>query len=383
MRATCLFFLLLLMGCAPAAKEASPPTFTLDPLWLKVPEGQILGRLRGIAVDENDHIWVVHKVAALARAREGEILLAAEKDPPLAECCVGAPPVLEFDADGNFVQGWGGPGDGFDWPDGIHGIHVDHVGHVWIAGEDPRDAMILKFTKAGEFVLQIGKSQPDHVFDLRKELGWIYPAETSNEDKTNVGRAADIWVHPPTNELFVADGYGNHRVVVFDAKSGAYKRHWGAYGKTARNDVPDPPAGSRGSGPGASQFQVPHDIKVSNDDLVYVADRGNNRIQVFNLDGGFVTESFVAKDTAAMFPSVMSLAFSTDLEQRYLYVGDAGNGRIRILERKSLRELGKFGRLGMYPGQFLVLHNVRTDSHGNLYTGDIRTGVVHKFVLNP
>lgn len=381
MRKICLCLVLFLLGCDSSPRGASPPSFTLDPLWLKVPDGQVLGRLRGVAVDQNDHVWVVHKVAALARAREGEILLAAEKDPQLAECCIGAPPVMEFDVDGNFVQGWGGPGGAFDWPDGIHGIHVDHTGHVWIAGEDPRDAMILKFTKSGELVLQIGKSQPDHVFALREELGWIYPAETSNEDTHNVGRAADIWVYPPTNELFVADGYGNHRVVVFDAATGAYKRHWGAYGETARNDVPDPPADSRGSGPGASQFQVPHDIKVSNDGLVYVADRGNNRIQVFDIDGKFVTEKFIAKETAAMFPSVMSLALSSDPEQEYLYVGDSGNGRIRILSRESLTELGKFGRLGMYPGQFLVLHNVRTDSRGNLYTGDLRTGVVQKFTL--
>ena len=372
--------LFILVGCQSPKKDSSAPTFTLDPLWLKLPEGQVLGRLRGIAVDDNDHVWLVHKVAAIARAREGQILLAAEKG--LAECCVGAPPVMEFDSNGNFVQGWGGPGDDFDWPRGIHGIHIDHTGHVWIAGEDPRDAMILKFSKSGEFVLQIGKAQPDHVFALKDELGWVFPAETSNEDKTNVGRAADIRVYPPTNELFVADGYGNHRVVVFDADTGAYQRHWGAYGNTARNDVPDPPNDARGTGPGATQFQVPHDIAISDDGLVYVADRGNNRIQVFNLDGSFVTEQFIAKKTAAMFPSVMSLALSSDEDQQFLYVGDSGNGRIRVLERESLTELGKFGRLGMYPGQFVVLHNIRTDSQGNIYAGDLRQGVVHKFDLD-
>lgn len=363
---------------APAVAQA-PPTFEVDPLWLKVPDGRVFGRLRGIALDENDHLWIAHYTGNLAANREG-MLLGAVQDPPLSECCVPLPPIVEFDAYGNFVQGWGGPSEDYDWPHGVHGLHVDHTGHVWIAGEDPRDAMILKFTKSGDLVLQIGQAQPERVLEARATLGWSYPAETTSRDTGNVGRAADLWVYPETNELFVADGYGNHRIVVFDAETGEYLRHWGAYGDEPRDDVPGTPRNSRGTGEGATQFHVPHDVRISNDALVYVADRGNNRIQVFTLAGDFLREHFIAQHTSSQSGTAYSLAFSRDPEQTWLYVGDTGNGRVRILNRRTFEEVGKFGQLGHYPGQFMVLHNIRTDSQGNLYTADLRDGVVQKWV---
>ncbi len=362
------------------AAELPTPSFQLDPLWLKVPEGRVFGRIRGIALDENDHVWIAHYTGNLIRNREG-MLLSAIQDPPQAECCVPLPPIAEFDTDGNFVRGWGGPSDGYNWPNSIHGIHVDHTGHVWISGEDPRDAMILKFTKDGDFVMQIGTVKHERVLELRETYGWTYPAETTSQDTENVGRAAEMWVHPDTNELFVADGYGNHRIVVFDAESGEHRRHWGAYGNEPDDSFEEGPRTNRGEGPRAQQFHVPHDVRISDDGLVYVADRGHNRIQVFTPDGEFVTEGFVEKQTSSPSGTAYSIAFSRDPNQTFLYVADAGNGRVHILERETLEPLDKFGQLGHYPGQFMVLHNLRTDSQGNLYTGDLRDGLVQKFVL--
>ena len=362
------------------AENLATPTFQVDPLWLKVPEGKVFGRLRGMAIDDNDHLWVAHYPGNFANTRE-TMLLGATQDPPQSECCVALPPVVEFDADGNFVRGWGGPSDEYDWPFNIHGLHVDYTGHVWVSGEDPRDAMVLKFTKDGEFVMQIGTTRHERVLELREELGWSYPAETTSQDTDKVGRAADMWVYPETNELFVADGYGNHRIVVFDAETGEYRRHWGAYGDEPDDSVEASPRTGRGEGPGGRQFHVPHDVRISDDGLVYVADRGNNRIQVFTPDGEFVTEAFVEKQTSSLSGTAYSIAFSRDPEQTFLYLADTGNGRVHVLDRKSLQQLDKFGQLGHYPGQFMVLHGVRTDSKGNLYTADLRDGRIQKFVL--
>ena len=373
------FLAALLLAGNGSAEDLPTPTFEVDPLWLKVPEGRVFGRLRGIALDENDHLWIVHYTGNLIQNREG-MLLSAIQNPPQAECCVPMPTVSEFDTDGNFVRGWGGPSDEYNWPNSMHGIHVDHTGHVWLSGEDPRDAMILKFTKDGDFVMQIGKEQHERVLELREQFGWSYPAETTSQDTENVGRAADMWVYPETNELFVADGYGNHRIVVFDAETGEYKRHWGAYGNEPNDTTPAPPRDGRGTGEGATQFHVPHDVRISNDGLVYMADRGNNRIQVFTPEGEYLTEGFVAQQTSSGNSTVYSIAFSRDADQTFLYVADPGNGRVHTLNRETLEPLDRFGQLGHYPGQWMVLHNIRTDSQGNLFTADLRDGRVQKFV---
>jgi DNA-binding beta-propeller fold protein YncE len=215
-------------------------------------------------------------------------------------------------------------------------------------------------------------------------------------------------VHPKTNELFVADGYGNRRVVVFDADTGAYKRHWGAYGNVpedapagagapgaaapggaggrgargGRGEAAAAPAPARAANaPPSPQFNLVHDVRVSNDDVVYVADRNNNRIQIFSLEGKFQREVFIARDTSTSNGTVYSIAFSVDPAQRFLYVADAGNGRVRILNRQTMEVIGSIGRWGRQPGQFMVPHDIAVDSKGNLYVGEIREGNIQKFIL--
>lgn len=345
-------------AAAQTPSDTAPvPTFAVDPFWPNLPEPFLMGAVRGLSVDSRDHVWVAQDSNALTDDQTG-----AAEDPPQAECCRPAPPVMEFDAEGNYVQGWGGPGEGYEWPLQIHGLFVDHQDNVWISSERQGESHLLKFTRNGEFVMQIGRRG----------------AGQGSHDTENVGGAANMVVHPGTNELFVADGYGNRRVVVFDADTGEYKRHLGAYGQPPDDSVE---LTRRAEGDGASQFNLVHDVRISNDDLVYVADRNNHRIQVFTLQGEFVKEAFVARESFTRNGTVYALGFSNDPGQRFLYVADPANGRIRILDRDSLEPLGHFGRWGRQAGQLMVPHNLDTDSGGNLYVGEIREGRVQKFVL--
>ena len=267
---------------------------------------------------------------------------------------------MEFTAEGTYVQGWGGEGEGYEWPADEHGIHVDYADNVWISSAGgPRLAertenQLLKFTRDGRFLLQIGHRGQS----------------PGSLDTLNLNNAADMFVHRATNELFVADGYVNRRVIVFDASTGAFKRLWGAYGNR-----PDDEASNRPTyeGPGAQQFNTVHGIRVSTDGLVYVADRRNNRMQVFRVDGTFEREIFIERPTR-LLGTAFSVAFSPDASQRLLYLADAGNGKIHIFDRQTLRELDSFGRIGHYAGQFVFLHNVAVDSQGNVYTAEVGGG---------
>jgi hypothetical protein len=381
--AMCAVVIVLMLVSAPSWQaQGNVPVFEVDPFWPKMPEKFLLGPVRGVAVDVQDHVWLAQDGSSLQAD-----YLGAAANPPRAECCMAAPPVMEFDADGNYIKGWGGPGEGYDWPQQIHGLFIDYKGNLWVSSERAGDNHILKFSREGKFLLQIGKPGQS----------------TGNNDKVNVNRAADMHVHPKTNELFVADGYGNRRVIVFDADTGAYKRHWGAYGNPPEDapaagggggaapggrggrggrggEAPAPAPQARGGQP-SQQFNLVHDVRVSNDDIVYVADRNNNRIQIFSLDGKFQKEVFIARDTSTTNGTVYSIAFSKDTAQRFLYVADAGNGRIRILDRKSMEVVGNIGRWGRQPGQFMVPHDIAVDSKGNLYVGEIREGNIQKFVL--
>lgn len=379
----------LAAGPSPLAQGNAVPVLQVDPFWPKMPEKFLFGPVRGVAIDAQDHVWIAQDGSGLSADMRG-----AAANPPQAECCMPAPPIVEFDANGNYIKGWGGPGEGYDWPQQIHGLFIDYKGNIWVSSERAGDNHILKFSREGKFLLQIGKPGQS----------------TGNNDKVNVNRAADMHVHPKTNEVFVADGYGNRRVVVFDADTGAYKRHWGAYGRApedapaaaARGAAPaaGAPAGGRGgrgggrgeaapavapardaNAPPSPQFNLVHDVRVSNDDLVYVADRNNNRIQIFSLEGKFQREVFIARDTSTSNGTVYSLAFSVDPAQRFLYVADAGNGRVRILNRQTMEVVGSIGRWGRQPGQFMVPHDIAVDSKGNLYVGEIREGNIQKFNL--
>jgi DNA-binding beta-propeller fold protein YncE len=333
------------------------PMFEVDPFWPK-PFNGLLGMAIGAWVDEQDYVWIIHRSSATLHNNEK----GAELNPPIAECCRGAPPVLAFDPEGNLVKAWGGPGPGYEWPQSNHGIHIDYKGNVWIGGNGEKDAHILKFTKDGKFLMQVG--------GLGKNAG--------SNDLENFGRVAKIWVDPQTNEAYIADGYLNKRVAVIDADTGKMKRYWGAYG----NKPDDTNLGNYDpKAPPAQQFRNPvHCVERSNDGLIYVCDRTNDRVQVFRPDGTFVKEAFFAKNTLGS-GSAWDIAFSRDPEQRFVFLADGQNNRVRIIVRDTLAEVTAFGDGGRQPGQFYGVHSIATDSKGNIYTTETWEGKrLQKFV---
>jgi DNA-binding beta-propeller fold protein YncE len=340
-------------------ESVQAPRFEVDPLWPKpLPNNWLLGWTIGVWVDEQDYVWIIHRGASGLHKNE----IGAEINPPIAECCRTAPPVLVFDPDGNLVRAWGGPGPGYEWPQSNHGIHVDYKGNVWIGGNGEKDAQILKFTKDGKFLLQVGH----------------FGKNGGSNDPENFGRPAKIWVDPKTNEAYVADGYLNKRVAVIDADTGKMKRYWGAYG----NKPDDTSLGPYDpKAPPAQQFRNPvHCIERANDGLVYVCDRQNDRLQVFQPDGTFVKEAFFAKNTLGA-GSVWDIAFSKDAGQKFLMLADGQNERVRVILRETLEELASFGDGGRQPGQFYGVHSLASDSKGNLYTTETYEGKrVQKFV---
>jgi len=346
------------------------PYFEVDPYWPKpLPNHWVLGSSIGVSVDERDHVWMIHRGSATLADKE-KALETKLSD----ECCGAAPPVLEFDPDGKLVGHWGGPGTGYEWPTSNHGITVDHKGNVWIGGNGPGDSQVLKFSRAGKFLLQVGKANA--------RLGAMKDGKPTyaggSNDPISFGRVAKIFVDPSANEAYLADGYLNKRVAIIDADTGKVKRHWGAYGnKPDDTDLgPYDPAA-----PPAQQFRSPvHCADLSNDGLVYVCDRPNNRIQVFKKDGTFVKEAFYAKNSKGD-GAPFDVAFSKDPAQTYLYLADGNNMKIRILRRDTLEELTSFGDGGRQPGQFYAVHSIAVDSKGNLYTTETYEGKrLQKFV---
>jgi DNA-binding beta-propeller fold protein YncE len=339
------------------AASGQVPIFEVDPLWPKpLPNGWVLGSTIGVSVDAGDNVWIIHRPQSVEDNLKGAALT-----PPIGKCCTPAPPVLEFDRDGNLIGHWGGPGAGYQWPESNHGITVDYKGNVWIGGNGDSDSHVLKFSPQGQFLLQIGLQGVHH----------------GSNDPGHLWRAAKIFVDPMTNEAYVADGYGNRRVIVFDADSGKYKRHWGAYG--GKPDDSDKGTYSPAAPP-ARQFSTVHCANVSKDRLVYVCDRVNDRIQVFKTDGTFVKEA-VFEPATLRSGSVWDLAFSRDPDETYLYMADGVNERVRILDRRTLKVLTSFGAGGRQPGQFFGVHNLAVDSKGNLYTTETFTGArVQRFI---
>jgi sugar lactone lactonase YvrE len=381
-----------LVGLALAPSQ-SAPAYQVDPLWPKpLQNGWILGSVTGVAVDAQDRIWIVHRGADSLTARTENGL---GTNPPTAEyCCRPAPSVLAFDVDGNLVASWGGPGTGYDWPKTPGGIAVDPKGNVFIAaagwpeppgagrgggraggrGGDPaaaaapapppppptHDAHILKFSPKGEFLQQFGKPG----------------ASEGSASKTAFNRPSDVAFDASANELYVADGYGNRRIVVLDAATGAYKRHWGAYG-TPPDDATMPAYDP--AAPAAKHFRTAACVAIARDNTVYVCDRQNNRIQSFRKDGTFVKEAVIAKETRAN-GAVWDIAFSNDPQQRYMFVADGQSHRIRIVQRDTMTEVGTIGGGGRWPGAFNAPGSVAVDSRGNLYTGETFEGKrVQKF----
>lgn len=335
-----------------AARGEDIPRFEVDATWpQQLPNDWILGQIAGIAVDADDHVWVYQRPATLTDEEKGAALT-----PKRSKCCHPAPPVLEFDRDGKLLRSWGGPGEGFEWPAVEHGVSVDAAGNLWLGGNGKDDGQLLHFTPDGRFIKQFGRAR----------------SPLDSNSRTTFNRPAIAIADAPAGELYVADGYGNRRIVVLDATTGEYRRHWGAYGK--RPTDADPGAFDPDS-PVADQFRTPvHCVRISHDRLVYVCDRNNNRIQVFKPDGTFVTEFFIEPRTRGLFGAVFDIAFSDDPRQTYLYVADGGNSEIHIVRRSDGEVLGHFGHGGRQVGQFHWLHAIATDSRGNVYTGEVDTG---------
>ena len=345
-------------GGAQSKRPPRVPVFEVDPFWPKpLPHHWVLGSTIGVAVDARDHVFILHR-----RASVDDELKAAAMTPPVGACCLPAPPVLEFDPAGNLVRSWGGPGQGYDWPTREHGLSIDPAGNIWIGGNDDADSHVLKFTRDGRFLLQIGRPGQ----------------KRGSNDRENFWRPAKIFVEPIANEAYIADGYGNRRVIVVDADTGQYKRHWGAYGAVP-DDAPLPEYSA--AAPPSKQFSTVHCAMVSTDGFVYVCDRVNDRIQVFRKDGTYVKEAFYDRATLRS-GSVWDITFSRDPGQRYLYVADGVNEKVRIIDRSTLEVLGSFGDGGRQPGQFFGVHNLATDAKGNLYTTETYNGArVQRFVF--
>lgn len=339
-----------------ANQDRMAPQFVVDPFWPQpLPNKWLLGRAIGVAVDPQDHIYIVH--------RDQDSMFMAQElglDRGQAECCTAAPPIVEFDRDGNLIRAWGGPGDGYTWPESNHGIEIAPNGDIWIGGNGGGDSHVLVFSRDGEFIREIG-----------------LPGEDIDSNSTShFSRVAEIAIDVEANEAYFADGYGNKRVAVVDVATGAFKRYWGAYGNRPSDDpvtyVPGEPL--------PQQFVGPvHCAVPSVDDLIYVCDRGADRIQVFRPDGTFVKEGQVAPLTLG--GSTWDIAFSRDPQQEFIYVADGANHKVHILERDSLEVLAEFGDGGRQPGLFFGTHSIVTDSLGNIYTTETYEGKrVQKFV---
>jgi len=362
-----------ILGGAAAAQTSYAgkfPVFEVDSSWPQLPNNWVLGNVSKIAVDRHDNVWIIHRPRTVP----------ATKTP--------APPVVELDANGKFVQAWGGEGAGYDWPDAEHNVFADYKDNVWISGSSPSgqsktqrsDDMIIKFTNEGKFLKQLGGRTASH----------------GSKDPTSVNKPGDLYVYPKTNELYVADGYGNRRVIVFDADTLAFKRMWSAFGKPPEDDAgsggpgvsggpalaPGAPGGGEGGGPrvldlegpGSERFASPvHGVLVSNDDIVYVVDRSNRRVQLFAPDGKYLKEMFLNRAGPAG-GSVSGLAFSPDKEQQFLYLSDYGNSHIAVVDRKTLEILYQFGKRGPQPGNFQGVHHIAVDSKGNLYAAEVAPG---------
>lgn len=344
------------------------PVFEVDTNWPVLPNNWVMGNVSKIAVDKHDNVWLIHRPRTVPAGK------------------IAAPPVVELDKDGKFVQAWGGEGEGYDWPDAEHNVFVDYKDNVWISGSSPSgqsktkrsDDMIVKFTNNGKFLMQIGGRS----------------VSQGSLDPKSVNKPGDIFVWPKGNELFVSDGYGNRRLIVFDADTGAFKRMWGAFGKPPEDDEtsggPGPSGGHGGTadtaegggakkaldteGDGSPKFASPvHGVLVSNDDIVYVVDRSNRRVQLFTPEGKYLTQIFINR-AGPSSGSASGLAFSPDKAQQFLYISDYGNSHIVIVDRKKLEILYQFGKRGAEPGNFQGIHHIATDSKGNIYAAEVAPG---------
>lgn len=387
------------LNAATKAPAAQAPKFVVDPRWpMPLPAHTLLGSANGVAIDSHDHVYVVNNPNSFTARTE----IGAATNPPTGNCCEPTSPILEFDASGALVSHWGGPGQGYDWPATPSGIAVDDNGNVWIGGSGVADGQILKFSHDGKFLMQAGKPGKAVAAAATETGGYApgtlgvapapaagrggrgggagtnpvkQPAGESNS-MDEFGAPARFAFDSKANEVFVADGYRNRRVAVLDMTTGKIKRTWGAYGK--KPDDSDRSAYAAGA-PAAQFFRDVACVALAKDGTLYVCDRGNDRIQVFQKDGKFVKEKSVAPKTLGE-GSVWDIAFSRDAQQKYIYVADGSSDRVRVLDRATLEELTTFGDGGRLPSQFTGLQGIATDSKGNIYTTETYEGKrVQKF----
>jgi len=366
------------------------PVFEVDARFPQLPEKMMIGGVGGVAPDRAGNVWAIHRPHTLPESNA------------MLNGYTPAPPVIQWDRNGRYLRGWGGysPAKEYEWfnrgglhrskfaecpgcgtqvrgngdrrpGSGEHGIYIDYQDNVWLTGNGAGDGQILKFTKEGKFLLQIGKG--GRVGPPLKPGGNPEDLVDSN-DTQNVAQATTVAVHPKTNEVFVADGYGNRRIIVFDATTGAYKRHWGAYG--ARPDDKAPNA-RQTTGPPTQQFNTVHGVTIGPDDTVYVADRANNRIQAFTLQGKFLREGFNRRESQGT-GSAFGVVVSPD--NRFVYVADGSNERVAIMDRATLQVIGAVGRPGSGAGEFYHLHSIAIDPQGNIITGESQGYRVQRFL---
>jgi DNA-binding beta-propeller fold protein YncE len=367
--------LFVVVSALAGAEQAKPaaPSFRVDPGWpLEMPDHWIMGAVTGVFVDAKQHVWVAHLPETLTEEelyeepwKVGAGVEAGKPKPvQLGTCCKAAPPILEFDPQGKLVQGWGQGSftDFSDWPRDPHGLFVDHTDHVWVGSHSRH--RVMKFTRQGKLVLQIGQ----------------YEKVGGSADTTLLGGPSGIWVDPKTNEAFISDGYRNRRVIVVDGATGKYLRHWGAYGKVPDDTEKFDPR-TMVSGALPAQFSTPHGITGSRDGRIYVTDRRGNRVQVFDQSGKYIAEKVIAPATLSSGSAFVPV-LSPDPQQTWLYVADGTNHKVWILRRSDLEIVGEFGRGGRQVGQFLRPHGMSVDAQGNLYVGEASTGRrVQKFTL--
>ena len=344
--------LALAVGLGAAASQAAPPAaaastlpmpeFTYETDWLKLPPDLVMGEVVAVAVDGKDHVWVLHRPRTV-------------KDRPAAQV---APPITEFDPSGRYLRGFGGPGEGYEWPTSEHTIALSANGEIWISGnnrdEGHGDDMLLVFDRGGRFIRQIGHRG----------------ATQGNYDHDNFHAPADIYIDDAANDAYVADGYGNQRLAVLDARSGRFRRMWGAFGSMPPRIAPPMPSGaSLGEGPG--NFFGVHGVEKARDSRVYVSDRANQRIQAFTKNGKYLGQVFIDRDLASPL-TASGITFSRDRHQRYLFVADWGNGKIAVVDRLAMRVIGTIGQAGTAPGEFKGPHLIDSDSKGVIYVAEVQ-----------
>ncbi len=365
----------------PMTSMAEGPAYEIDPFWPKqLPNQWSMGQVAGIAIDEEDNIWVLQRPRSLTPNESAMVFTAEGRDLPNSPiCCRPAPSILKFDQEGNLLDAWGGPADmaeigesdirageavprptevdtRYDWPAVEHGILVAD-GFVYVAGNGQTDGMIVKFTTDGEFVDQWG-------------CGGEACVQTNSNDLSQFWRVADMAYDAEANEIYVADGYGNKRIAVVNADNGEIVRYWGAYGQNPVDDTTLP-----SYDPTSANFASPmHCVVLSNEGLLYACDRPNNRVQVFEKDGTFVKEFVFEPDTRSA-GSAWGLAFSSkDANQEYLIMTDGTNNQIVIWRVADGEVVNRFGHGGHQVGQFAWVHYAKTDSQGNLYSGEVDVG---------